>query len=52
MDCHRYLAEIIMVETSYGGLMACGMLLDVTRVVYDKSWVSNKNWLSFRVEPV
>ena len=47
MNCHSHLAEIIMVETSYGGQMACGILLDVARVVCDMSWVSNKNWLSF-----
>ena len=47
MKCHRHYAEIIMVETSYGGLMACGMLLDVARIVCDKSWVSNKNCYPF-----
>ena len=52
MSCHRYLAVITMIETPYGDLMTYGMLLDVARVVCDKSWVSNKNCYPFEYEPI
>ena len=36
-----------MVETTYGGLMAYGRLLDVALVICNKSWVSSMNCYPF-----
>jgi len=43
MSFHMRLAIITMVETPYGGLMACRRLPDIARVVCNKFWESNEN---------